>query len=80
MFGTSNAGGGSVISSEEFQKFRAEQEQFVGQQMEVYMRYLKRDSRSGDILFDKEKARSATLQSRLDGVTREHGELYLDGI
>lgn len=44
------------------------------------MRYLKRDSRSGDILFDKEKARSAALQSRLDSITREHGESYLDGI
>lgn len=34
-------GGGVVINSKEFLKFRSEQEQFVGQQMEVYMRYLK---------------------------------------
>lgn len=73
-------GGGAVINREEFLKFRSEQEQFVGQQMEVYMRYLKRDSRSGDILFDKEKERSATLQSQLDSIIREHGDLYLDGI
>ena len=76
----SSGGGGAVINSEEFMKFRTEQEQFVSQQMEVYMRYLKRDSRSGDILFDKEKARSSTLQSRLDSITREHGDFYLDGI
>lgn len=34
-------GGGAVINREEFLKFCSEQEQFVGQQMEVYMRYLK---------------------------------------
>lgn len=50
------------------------------QQIEVYMRYLKRDSRAGEIKYDAEKVRAEGLQSRLDTITREHGDTYLDGI
>ena len=72
--------GGAVINSEEFLKFQADQEKFAAQQIEVYMRYLNRDSRAGDLKFDNEKANSEALQSRLDSITREHGDTYLDGI
>lgn len=75
-----SSSGGAVINSEEFIKFQADQETFVSQQVELYMRYLKRDSRSGEIAFDKEKANSASLQARLDSITKEHGDSYLDGI
>jgi hypothetical protein len=34
----------------------------AAQHIELYMQYLKQDSRSGDITFDKEKANSAELQ------------------
>lgn len=81
--GASSAGGSSqgvTINSEEFLKFQAGQEQFVAQHIELYMRYLKRDSRSGDIAFDKEKANSAELQAKLDSIAREHGDTYIDGI
>lgn len=44
------------------------------------MRYLKRDSRSGEIAFDAEKANSAALQAKLDSIAKEHGDLYIDGI
>jgi len=44
------------------------------------MRYLKRDSRSGNIAFDKEKANSAELQARLDSIAKEHGDTYIEGI
>jgi fatty acid synthase subunit alpha len=44
------------------------------------MRYLKRDSRSGDIAFDKEKANSAELTAKLDNIAKEHGATYIDGI
>ncbi|KAE9383824.1 hypothetical protein BT96DRAFT_1008738 [Gymnopus androsaceus JB14] len=46
----------------------AEQECFT-------MRYLKRDSRSGEIAFDAEKANSAALQAKLDSIAKEHGNL-----
>jgi fatty acid synthase subunit alpha, fungi type len=54
-----------VINSEEFIKFQADQEQLAAQHIELYMRYLKQDSRSCHIAFDKEKANSAELQAIL---------------
>ncbi|KAF9490473.1 fatty acid synthetase alpha subunit [Pleurotus eryngii] len=74
------SGGGAVINSEEFIKFQADQEQFAAQQIELYMRYLKRDSRAGEIAFDTEKATSASLQAKLDSITKEHGDTYIEGI
>ncbi|KAG2076495.1 hypothetical protein BDR04DRAFT_694370 [Suillus decipiens] len=75
-----SSGGGATINSEEFLKFRAEQEQFAAQHVELYMRYLNKDSRAGEIAFDKEKANSVQLQARLDAITKEHGDAYIDGI
>jgi fatty acid synthase subunit beta len=80
--GSGGSGGaqGATINSEGFLKFQAEQEQFAAQHVELYMRYLKRDSRSGDIAFDKEKANSAELQTKLDSIAKEHGDTYIEGI
>ena len=78
--GASGGSGGPTINSEEFLKFQAEQEWFAAQQVELYMRYLKRDSRAGEHKYENEKMNVATLQSRLDAITREHGDTYLDGI
>ena len=72
--------GGAVMNSEEFLKFQAEQYEFAHQQINLYSRYLKRDPRQGEILFDKEKATSVQLQARLDNISREHGDTYIDGI
>ncbi|KAH7913599.1 hypothetical protein BJ138DRAFT_606981 [Hygrophoropsis aurantiaca] len=78
--GAGSGAGGATINSEEFLKFQAEQEKFAAQHIELYMRYLNRDSRAGDLLFDKEKANSAQLQARLDAIAKEHGDTYIDGI
>ncbi|KAI0649410.1 fatty acid synthase [Trametes meyenii] len=78
--GAAGGAGGAVINSEEFLKFQAEQEQLASQQIELWMRYLKRDSRTGEIKYDAEKANSAQLQARLDAIAKEHGDLYIDGI
>ena len=78
--GAGGAAGGAVINSEEFLKFQSEQEQFVSQQIELFMRYLKRDSRAGEKAFEKEKTGSDSLQSKLDSVLKEHGDAYIDGI
>jgi fatty acid synthase subunit beta len=61
-------------------KFQAKQKKFAAQHIELYMRYLKGDSRSGEILFDKEKANSAALQAKLDSIAKEHDDMYVDGI
>jgi fatty acid synthase subunit alpha, fungi type/fatty acid synthase subunit beta, fungi type len=72
--------GGAVINSEEFLKFQAEQERFAAQQIEVYMRYLNRDSRAGERAFDTAKESILSLQSKLDIINREHGDVYVEGI
>lgn len=72
--------GGAVMNSEEFLKFQAEQHEFAHQQINLYSRYLKRDPRLGEILYDKEKTNAAQLQARLDNIAREHGDTYVDGI
>ncbi|EIW57289.1 fatty acid synthase [Trametes versicolor FP-101664 SS1] len=73
-------GGGAVINSEEFLKFQTEQEQLAAQQIELWMRYLKKDSRAGEIKYDAEKVNTEQLQARLDAIAKEHGDLYIDGI
>ncbi|KAF8656258.1 hypothetical protein AX16_002694 [Volvariella volvacea WC 439] len=82
--GSGGAGGGSsggaVINSEEFLKFQAEQEAFAAQHIELYMRYLKRDSRAGELKYDQEKANAQALQAKLDSITREHGDYYVENI
>jgi fatty acid synthase subunit beta len=44
------------------------------------MRYLRRNSRAGDIAFDKEKANSSELQAKLDSIAKEYGDTYIEGI
>jgi len=78
--GASPGGAGPTINSEEFLKFQARQEQFSAQHVELYMRYLGRDSRAGEIAFDKEKATTVALQAKLDSITKEHGDIYIEGI
>ena len=78
--GSGGGGAGATINSEEFLKFQAEQEQFTAQHIKLYMRYLKRDSRSGELAYDKEKATAVALQARLDSIAKEHGDTYVDGI
>ncbi|KAF8071859.1 fatty acid synthase [Lyophyllum atratum] len=72
--------GGATINSEEFIKFQAEQERFAAQHVELYMRYLGRDSRAGEIAFDQEKSTSTALQAKLDSIAKEHGDTYIEGI
>ena len=79
--GSSGSGGrGAVMNSEEFLKFQTEQYQFTGQQIELYARYLKKDSRAGDLKYDTEKANSIALQAHLDTINHEHSNFYIDGI
>lgn len=78
--GGAAAGGGAVINSEEFLKFAADQDRFASQQVELWMRYLGRDSRAGEIKYDAEKASAEQIQARLDAIAREHGDVYIDGI
>lgn len=78
--GSGGGSGGAVMNSEEFLKFKAEQEEFAARHVELYMRHLGRDSRAGGQAYDEEKANSLKLQSKLDDIAREHGDTYVQGI
>ncbi|KAG9047855.1 3-oxoacyl-[acyl-carrier-protein] synthase [Tulasnella sp. UAMH 9824] len=78
--GAGGASGGAVMNSEEFLKFQAQQHEFARQQVELYMRYLDQDSRAGHRLHADEKASGLALQSRLDDISKEHGDTYIQGI
>ncbi|KAJ7769033.1 fatty acid synthase, partial [Mycena olivaceomarginata] len=78
--GGGGAAGGATINSEEFIKFQSEQQKFAAQHVELYMRYLNRDSRAGESALDQEKANSLALQMKLDNIAKEHGDVYIEGI
>lgn len=78
--GGAGAGAGVMIDSEQLDKMQAKQDNFVSQQVEVLMRYLGRDSRTGYRLADSQKAEVAALQEKLDSINREHGDEYINGI
>jgi len=73
-------GGGAVINSEEFLKFQADWEKVAAQHVKLYMHYLGHNSRAGELIFDQEKANSIALQAKLDSITCEHGDTYIEGI
>ena len=62
-----------VINSEQLDKMQSKQDDFVSQQVEVLMRYLGRDSRTGHRLADAQKVENALLQDKLDAINRKHG-------
>lgn len=78
--GGGGGAGGAMINSEEFEKFQLSQDLFVSQQLEVLLRYLKRDSRDGYRLHDLKHLEFVQLQNQLDAIHKEHGEAYIQGI
>ncbi|KAI9613677.1 hypothetical protein KEM48_003676 [Puccinia striiformis f. sp. tritici PST-130] len=72
--------GGAVVNSEEFKEFQQSQDAFVSQQLEVLLRYLKKDSQDGYRLHDLKHADDMRVQDELDSIQKEHGESYLKGI
>ena len=57
------------MNSEEFLKFQAEQHEFGYQQINLYSRYLNRDPRQGEILYDKETQCRFKLDWTASGVS-----------
>lgn len=78
--GGGGTGAGMMIDSEQLDKMQAKQDDFVSQQVEVLMRYLGRDARTGHRMADAQKVDTGALQDRLDAINREHGDDYIQGI
>jgi len=78
--GGGGGGGGAVIDSAAMEALTKSQKQLVGQQMELFARYLDKDLRSGDKLAVAEKEISEKLRAQLDLWMTEHGEFYASGI
>ncbi|KAF9438054.1 3-oxoacyl-[acyl-carrier-protein] synthase [Entomortierella beljakovae] len=72
--------GGAVMNSEEFNQFQAKQNALMYQHLEVYARYLEKDLRAGDKLFEEEKLATIRLQADIDQWMAEHGDYYAEGI
>ncbi|KAG0657455.1 3-oxoacyl-[acyl-carrier-protein] synthase, partial [Rhodotorula mucilaginosa] len=73
-------GGGMIINTEQLDKLQEKQDNFVSQQVDLFLRYLGKDSREGHRLADLQKAEVASLQDKLDAISREHGDAYVQGI
>ncbi|KAF9580624.1 3-oxoacyl-[acyl-carrier-protein] synthase, partial [Lunasporangiospora selenospora] len=72
--------GGAVMNSEEFNQFQAKQNAMMYQHLEIYARYLEKDLRAGDKLYEEEKRATLRLQADIDQWTAEHGDYYAEGI
>ena len=78
--GSGSASGGAVVDSEALNKMQALQDEFVSQQVDVLLRYLKRDGREGFRLAEAQQVDGEALQLQLDAINREHGDAYISGI
>jgi fatty acid synthase subunit alpha len=78
--GAAAGGAGFMINTEQLDKMQEKQDNFVSQQVELFLRYLGKDSREGHRLADMQKAEVASLQEKLDSIAREHGDAYVQGI
>jgi fatty acid synthase subunit alpha, fungi type len=72
--------GGAVVDSAAMEALTKSQKALVGQQMELFARYLDKDLRAGDKLAVAEKEISEKLRAQLDLWMTEHGEFYASGI
>lgn len=66
--------------AEALEALQSKQKELASQQVETLMRFLGRDSRAGHRLRDAQKLETEELQEKLDAISREHGEDYINGV
>ncbi|KAF7722190.1 3-oxoacyl-[acyl-carrier-protein] synthase [Apophysomyces ossiformis] len=74
------AGAVAVINSEEFDALKAQQNNLIYQQLNLYARYLNHDLREGHKKYEQEKVTTMKLQAELDQWLVEQGDVYAEGI
>ncbi|KAJ2065395.1 fatty acid synthase alpha subunit Lsd1, partial [Coemansia sp. S2] len=77
---SSGQAGLPAISSAEMEKMQQKQHEHICQQIQVLARYAGMDLREGARLAENEQSRSAEMQTRLDSISTELGEKFIDGL
>ncbi|KAJ2814210.1 fatty acid synthase alpha subunit Lsd1 [Coemansia furcata] len=72
--------GTPVISNAEMEKMQQKQHEYIRQQIQVLARYAGMDLREGARLAEDEKAKATKMQTKLDGISAELGDEFIDGI
>ncbi|KAJ2820018.1 fatty acid synthase alpha subunit Lsd1, partial [Coemansia sp. 'formosensis'] len=72
--------GAPVISSAEMEKMQQKQHEHIRQQIQVLARYAGMDLREGARLAEDEKVKATKMQTRLDSISAELGDEFIDGI
>ncbi|KAJ2069200.1 fatty acid synthase alpha subunit Lsd1, partial [Coemansia sp. S2] len=78
--GSSGQTGAPIVSSAEMKKLQQKQHEHIRQQIQVLARYVGMDLREGARLAESEQSRSAEMQTRLDSISTELGEKFIDGL
>ncbi|KAJ2743821.1 fatty acid synthase alpha subunit Lsd1, partial [Coemansia pectinata] len=77
--GGSGQAGAPVISSAEMEKMQQKQYEHIRQQIQVLARYAGMDLREGVRLAEDEQAKAAKMQTKLDKISAEFGDEFIDG-
>ncbi|KAJ2864638.1 fatty acid synthase alpha subunit Lsd1 [Coemansia aciculifera] len=77
--GSSSQTGAPVISSAEMEKMQQKQHEHIRQQIQVLARYAGMDLREGACLAEDEQAKAAKMQTKLDKISAEFGDEFIDG-
>ncbi|KAJ2831723.1 fatty acid synthase alpha subunit Lsd1, partial [Coemansia furcata] len=72
--------GTPVISSAEMEKMQQKQHEHIRQQIQVLARYAGMDLREGARLAEDEKAKATKMQTKLDSISVELGDEFVDGV
>ncbi|KAJ2832566.1 fatty acid synthase alpha subunit Lsd1, partial [Coemansia furcata] len=72
--------GAPVISSAEMEKMQQKQHEHIRQQIQVLARYAGMDLREGARLAEDEKAKAIKMQTKLDRISAEFGDEFIDGV
>ncbi|KAJ2826919.1 fatty acid synthase alpha subunit Lsd1, partial [Coemansia furcata] len=78
--GSGGQAGAPVISSAELEMMQQKQHEHIRQQIQVLARYAGMDLREGARLAEDEKARATKLQTKLDSISAELGDKFIDGV
>ncbi|KAJ2750540.1 fatty acid synthase alpha subunit Lsd1, partial [Coemansia pectinata] len=78
--GSSGQASAPIISSAEMERMKQKQHEHIRQQIQVLARYAGMDLREGARLAKDEQTKAAKLQTKLDDISTELGDEFIDGM